>query len=152
MNLDRIVTNSACLIGLERIGRLDLLPQVYPTLLAPTAVQTEVGINPSWLQIQTVTNSALVTTLRTQIGAGESEAIALALELNQLPVLLDDKKARRIAQQLGLTVIGTVGTLLRAKQQGAIAEIEPILTALEQANFRIARPLRQRALQLAGEL
>jgi predicted nucleic acid-binding protein len=52
-------------------------------------------------------------------------------------VVLDDKKARRIAKQLGLKVMGTVGLLLRAKKKGIVSEIKPMLDALQQADFRI---------------
>ena len=86
-----------------------------------------------------------------QIGAGESEAIALALEMGNLPALLDDKKARRIAKQLDLPVIGTLGLLLKAKKQGVIPAIKPILAALEKVDFRVSTRLRDRALELADE-
>ncbi len=146
------VTNSTCLIGLERIGRLDILPQVFFPVTIPLAVQAEVGLSAEWLTVQAVKNLAVVATLKTQIDAGEAEAIALAMELENVFIILDDRNARRIAQQLGLKVIGTVGMLLRAKQKNVIPEIKPLLTALEAADFRIAEPLVQNALRLAGEL
>jgi uncharacterized protein len=74
------------------------------------------------------------------------------MELGDVFIILDDRNARRIAQQLNLEVIGTVGMLLRAKQKGVIIEIKPLLTALEQADFRISESLVQNALLLAGEL
>ncbi|WP_228021622.1 DUF3368 domain-containing protein [Vasconcelosia minhoensis] len=89
--------------------------------------------------------------MKTQVGAGESEAIALALEIKNIPVLLDDKKARRIAKQLGLQVTGTVGMLLKAKKQGIVSAIEPILDALENVDFRVSSELRTLALELANE-
>lgn len=109
---DRAVTNSTCLIGLERIGQLDLLPQVFSTVFAPSAVAIEVSSTLTWLNVQAVKNTTVVATLKTQVHQGEAEAIALALELGDVILILDDKKARRIAQQLGLKVIGTVGMLL----------------------------------------
>jgi predicted nucleic acid-binding protein len=71
------VTNSTCLIGLERIERLDILPQVFSTITIPTAVAAEVGIEADWLIVRTVQNLAVVTTLKTQVDSGEAEAIAL---------------------------------------------------------------------------
>ena len=73
------VTNSTCLIGLERIGRLDLLPQVFSTVLAPPTVAAEVRTPSSWLRVRPVQNAAAVATLKTQMDAGEAEAIALAM-------------------------------------------------------------------------
>ena len=97
-------------------------------------------------------NLAVVATLKTQVDEGEAEAIALAMELEDVFVILDDRKARQLALQLNLKVIGTVGMLLRAKCFGIIPEIKPLLTALNQANFRISEPLIQNALRIAGEL
>ncbi|WP_250124222.1 DUF3368 domain-containing protein [Chroococcidiopsis sp. CCMEE 29] len=54
---------------------------------------------------------------------------------------MDDRKARQLAQQLSLKVIGTVGMLLRAKRFGVIPEIKPLLAALNQVNFRISEAL-----------
>ncbi|MEM1280680.1 MAG: DUF3368 domain-containing protein [Cyanobacteria bacterium P01_H01_bin.152] len=145
------VTNSTCLIGLERIQRLDILPQVFDPIAVPPVVQSEVGISASWLTVQATRNRGMVQSLQTQIDAGEAEAIALAMELRDVFVILDDLSARRIAQQLGLKVIGTVGLLVRAKQQDVISEIKPILDALTTANFRISDALIRKALQLADE-
>jgi len=78
------VTNSTCLIGLERIGRLDILPQVFTPITIPPAVQTEVGISTSWLTVQAPENLSTVQTLKTQVDDGEAEAIALALELKNV--------------------------------------------------------------------
>ncbi len=111
----------------------------------------EIGIEVSWLRVTAVNNPAVVAALRTQIDTGEAEAIALAIELGDVVVILDDKKARRVASQIGLRVIGTVGMLLRAKRLGVIASVLPLLQALDEADFRIADALRQNALRLAGE-
>lgn len=89
-------------------------------------------------------------TLQTQFGNGESEAMALAIELNEL-LVLDDKKARRIAHQIGIEIIGTVGVLLRAKTKGIISTIKPILDELNAVDFRISPALYQQALRLAQE-
>ena len=145
------VTNSTCLIGLERIGRLDLLPQVFDTVFAPPTVVAEVRSPLTWLTVQTVENSAFVAALKTQMDEGEAEAIALAVELDNVILILDDKKARRVAQQIGLKVIGTVGMLLRAKNQGVITEIKLLLTELVQVEFRITYAIIQEALRLSGE-
>ena len=145
------VTNSTCLIGLERIGRLDLLPQVFSTVFAPPTVAAEVRTPASWHSVQAVQNSAVVASLKTQMDSGEAEAYALAMELGDVLLILDDKKARRVAGQIGLKVIGTVGMLLRAKRAGVIAEVKPLLRELLQANFRISDGIIQEALRLSGE-
>ncbi|ASC71208.1 hypothetical protein XM38_021600 [Halomicronema hongdechloris C2206] len=149
--MNAAVTNSTCLIGLERIQQLDMLPQVFTPITISPAVQSEVGISAPWLTIQAPQNRGIVRSLQTQIDEGEAATIALAMELGDVFVILDDLSARRIAQQLQLKVIGTVGMLLRAKQQGIISEVKPILDALTTANFRISEAIVRRAIQLADE-
>ena len=145
------VTNSTCLIGLERIGMLDLLPRVFSTVYAPPMVIKEIGTPVNWLTVKPVQNVSVVATLKTQMDAGEAEAIALAMELGDVLLILDDKKARRVAQQIDLKVIGTVGMLLRGKRQGVIPEIKPLISALLQADFRISEGIVLEALRLSGE-
>ena len=79
--------------------------------------------------VRPVQNLALVATLKTQVDEGQAKAIALAMELGDVFVILDDRKARQLSLQLNLKVIGTVGMLLRAKGFGIIPEIKPLLTA-----------------------
>jgi len=144
---EAVIVDSACLIGLERIGKLEILPQVFSPILIPPAVAEEVNLDMSWLTVETPHNHALITTLKTQLDPGESEDIALAVELPETFILLDDLSARELALQLNLKVIGTVGLLLRAKRQGVVPEIKPLLQALENANFRISQALIQKAIQ-----
>lgn len=148
---ENAVSNSSCLIALEKIGHFDLLSKSFDTINIPSAVHSELGQNIDWLIVKSVQNRALVNSLNTQIDDGESEAIALAMELRDVFIVLDDKKARRIAKQLGLKVIGTVGLLLRAKKRGIVTEIRPILDALQEVDFRIGETLYQEALRLAKE-
>jgi predicted nucleic acid-binding protein len=73
-----IVTDSACLIGLERIGRLDILPALFDPIIIPPEVQREFGGQLDWLQVRVPNNQALVNALKLVVGDGEAEAIALA--------------------------------------------------------------------------
>ena len=75
-----VVTDSTCLIGLERIGRLDILPALFDPLLMPPEVAREFGSTLSWLQTEPLTSNLLVAVLRLLVDAGEAEAIALASE------------------------------------------------------------------------
>ncbi len=148
---DHVVIDSTCLIALERIDQLALIPQIFPTIIAPPGVQSEFGDPINWLTVQPVKNSVVVAALKTQLDDGEAQAIALALELGNALLILDDKKARRVAQQLGLKVIGTIGVLIDAKRKGVIPAIAPLLTALEKVNFRLTPALHYEALRLCDE-
>ena len=145
------VTDSSPLIGLERIGRLDLMPAVLGEVAAPSAVVREFGRRPEWLEEREVQSTALVRALRSRLDEGEAEAIALATETGARAVLLDERRARRVAEEVGVPVLGLVGLLLRAKRDGLTGEIRPLLDALDAASFRVSAALRAEALRRAGE-
>jgi predicted nucleic acid-binding protein len=111
-----IVTDSACLIGLERIGRLDILPALFDPILIPPEVQREFGNPLDWLQVTIPNNEALINALKLVVDDGEAEAIALAYESHNLLLILDDRQARSVAQRLTVPIIGTIGVLLVAKK------------------------------------
>ena len=147
---ETVVSDSTCLIGLERIGELNILPALFDPIMIPPEVEREFGSKFSWLQTENVTSNVLATALRLVVDSGEAEAIALASGKNCL-LISDDKQARAAAKRLGITVIGTVGVLVRAKQNGVVSAIKPILDDLEQNNFFISRALREEALKLVDE-
>ena len=89
--------------------------------------------------------------LTLDLGAGELEAIALALENPSHVVLLDDAWARRIAQAAGLTGWGTLKILLEAKSQGLTKNIKHTIDSLEDVGMWISNDIRNRVLALAGE-
>lgn len=144
------VVDSACLIGLERIGRLDLLSALLDPVFAPPAVKHEFGALPAWMTVERPADAGMVAALRLLVDPGESEAIVRAYEKG-LRIILDDRKAREVAQRLGVPVTGTVGLLLKARQEGLISAVRPLLDALDANQFRIGKALRAEALRLAGE-
>lgn len=145
------VCNSSCLIGLERIRQTEILEHCFDAIYIPPAVRDEIGYSKDWLHVHPVQNKAIVSVLETQIGLGESEAIALAMELDNAYIVLDDKKARGLARKFTPRVIGTVGILLRAKKKGIVERIKPILDNLNAVDFRIGDALYRKALYLARE-
>jgi len=147
---EAVVSDSTCLIGLELIGELKILPQLFEPIMIPPEVEREFGSKFSWLQTENLTSSALVAALYLTVDAGEAEAIALASEKSCL-LISDDKQARSAAKRLDVAVIGTVGVLVRAKQSGVILALKPILDDLELNNFFISRALREEALKLVSE-
>jgi len=86
-----------------------------------------------------------------QIDKGESSAIALALETSDSTVILDDYKARKIAEQLGLTYTGTIGVIIKAKLTGKIPSIKPLLQKIKQTDFRLSAEIELLALKEANE-
>jgi len=102
--------------------------------------------------IKDVQSKVVVSLLQEKLHRGESEAIALAIELNADLVIIDDKVARNIASSLGLKVIGTVGLILLGKKRGHYREIGPVIEDLIKRGFRLSKDVAEQILKEAGEL
>lgn len=113
---------------------------------------TEYGeILPEWVEIKKPKNSNYNLLFDTRLGKGEASAIALAMELEDCLLIMDDLKARKTAQHLGLTVVGTLGLIVDAKLIGIIPTIKPILNKIRSTNFRISKQLEKILLEYANE-
>ncbi|KKD35005.1 MAG: DUF3368 domain-containing protein [Limnoraphis robusta] len=159
----RIVSDTSPITSLAAIDQLELLHQLYDTVIIPQAVyeeMTEAGDVPggievqtlSWIQKQQVQNREQAIALRTQLNRGESEAIVLAMEIKADLLILDEKPGRIIALQYGLKIIGVLGVLLEAKQKNLIRTVKPLIDELiDRANFRVNAQLYTNILGIAGE-
>ncbi|MEG4228507.1 hypothetical protein QUA35_20045 [Microcoleus sp. N9_B2] len=119
-----IVSDTTPISELAKVDRLDLLPQLFGKVVIPKGVfdELQVGQHPaakivqnlSWLEVVTVNNLQVVEDLQGSfnLDLGESEAIALAEEMNAAQLLIDEKAARRVAAARKLPLIGTMGVLL----------------------------------------
>jgi predicted nucleic acid-binding protein len=85
------------------------------------------------------------------LGKGETEAIALYWEKSADYLLVDEDKGRRFAKNNGITVIGSLGILLLAKEKRLITSVRPFIQILRASNIRIAEFLYQSILRLAKE-
>jgi len=159
-----VVSNASPLINLARIGRLELLRELYAEICVPEAVWQEVVVDgaglpgaelvarATWIKRHKAKNSMLVRALRQDLDAGEAEAIVLAGELEAELLLMDESLGRETARHLGLQFIGIIGILIEAKHTGRIEAIKPLLDALrETAGFRIRQALYVRVLQDTDE-
>ena len=147
-----VIADASPLIGLDRAGHLDLLPAVFPDLVAPPAVVAEFGRRPEWLDERNVENVSQVALLRAlRFGVGESEALALAMENQGVTVLLDEKRARRFAAERGVVVVGTAGVVLRARERGLVPAARSVLDDLRATGFRLSDGLYHAVLKRAGE-
>jgi uncharacterized protein len=151
MPSDLTVSNSSCLISLEAIGHLSLLESLYGQILIPDSAREWGMTPPNWISPQRIQNLPLAQSLLQDLGAGEAEALTLAVDVKAVRLILDDKKARRLASSFGVPLIGTAGIVLQAKQRGFISEIRSVLESLQQVGFHISDGLFQQALNLASE-
>jgi predicted nucleic acid-binding protein len=157
-----IISDSSPLISLAVIRKLNILKSLYKEINVPTAVYEEVvKVDKPFSRelklflndkIKGVKNKMAVEILLSNIGAGEAEAIVLALEQQQDIILIDDLKARKFAKISGLKVIGTMGILLAAKKEGMLKEIRPLLSKLLSNNIRISSKIIEITLQAAREI
>jgi predicted nucleic acid-binding protein len=153
MTLPPVVSNSSAIIALDQVGQLQLLSGLFTELVVPPAVVREVApiLLPDWIVEQPLTQPVGPQVLRAGLGDGESEAISLAVELRARWIVLDDRAARRLAQALGLPVIGTLGLLLAAKRRGLLTAVRPSVDALVRHGFHVAPELCACVLSDAGE-
>ena len=147
-----IISDTSCFIILSNIGELDLLQKVYGHIITTQEIANEFGeILPDWVFIHSVNDKYRQQLLEMQIDKGESSAIALALEIPDCTIILDDFKARKIAAQLGLNYTGTIGIIIKAKLNGVIPSIKPLLLKIRETDFRLTSELELFALREAGE-
>ena len=154
-----VVSDASPLVSLARVGELNLLQQLYGTLLVPEAVWHEIVVAGAgqpgadevdaadWIRSQRIANEPLALALQQTLDGGEAEAIVLALETGANLLLMDERLGRAAAQHLGLSCTGLVGVALEAKGGGFIQAVRPFLDALrDQAGFRLSEALYQRVL------
>jgi predicted nucleic acid-binding protein len=147
-----VLSDTSCLIALDNIGELDLLRKSYQSIIITQEVADEFGEPlPDWITVQRIVDSQKQQLLEFQIDIGEASSIALALELSADLIIIDDNKARQIARKLGLTITGTLGVIIKAKDSGKVPSIKPILDKLQRTNFRLSDALVNAALEQSGE-
>lgn len=161
-----IISDTSPLTSLTAINQLDLLQKLYQKIIIPQAVYRELTAvkNPvpgtkevqtlDWIEVKQVVNLSLVNFLRQQqlLDAGESEAIALAIELKADFLLIDERKGRQEAINQGINITGLLGVLIEAKIKQLIPSVKPLLDDLIIiANFRVSEQLYQQILQITQE-
>jgi predicted nucleic acid-binding protein len=149
------IANSSPFIVFERIGHIELLHSLTNRLHIPSAVRQEVfGARelPDWVEEHSLTQPLASRITSTRLGAGESEAIAIALEMQANELILDDLAARRLAQSLEIPIIGSLGLLLRAKYRKLIPAVRPLMQAMQGDDFHISGDLFRGILKAADEI
>jgi hypothetical protein len=161
-----VISDTSAITNLAAIQHLHLLPQLYSQVTLPEAVYRELtDIDPpvpgtleaqsaDWLKVRPVTNFTVVVQLRNEgrLDPGESEAIALALELNADLLLIDERRGRAEADRLGLRIIGLLGILVEAKRRHLIATVKPLIdTMIATSEFRVSPALYNQILEMVDE-
>lgn len=142
-----IVSDSTTLIILFDLKRLELLENLFDEVYISPIILEEISIKipiilPSFMSVKKLEDKRLFDTLKLLLDLGESEAIALAKEQN-LSLIIDEKKGRRIAKDMELKVIGLLGVVyLNVKKKYlTIDEAESFLTEAINHGYRISKKL-----------
>jgi len=142
-----IVSDSTTLIILSNLSRLDLLENLFKTVIVPSAVYEEVMAKntitlPNFIKVEKVIGSETLESLLALLDKGESEAIILAKEKN-LPLIIDEKKGRKIALNLNLKIIGLLGVLYLNIKKKFITKQEAklFLDDAKRNGYRISQKL-----------
>ncbi|MEK6782872.1 MAG: DUF3368 domain-containing protein [Bacteroidota bacterium] len=147
-----VIADTSCFILLDKINELDLLQKVFGSITTTNEIATEINKPlPQWVSIQSATNHRYSELLVIEVDKGEASAIGLALEIDNSLLILDDQKARKLAERLNLNYTGTLGILLKAKELGILSAIGPLFQKIQQTNFRFSEKVLKDILQVADE-
>ncbi|MBW4463186.1 MAG: DUF3368 domain-containing protein [Nodosilinea sp. WJT8-NPBG4] len=160
-----IVSDASSLGSLALIDYLWLLEALYGTVVISEVVARELAtaknariqavLSVSWVKVQVPTEGAIATIQQQgqQFDLGETQTLALALQLNADELLINERRGRQVAQALGLSAIGIVGIVIVAKQRALIPSVRRVMDALvELAGFRISHQLYQKILKFVDEI
>ena len=148
-----VISDASCLILLEKIHELDLLQKVYGQIITTNEVAQEFGEElPDWIQIEKPVDTKYQQILETQVDIGEASAICLAKEKEDVLIIIDDLKARKLAKKLELRITGTLGVVHKAKELNIIEKIRPIVDKLLLTNFRVSEKIVNELLRKNDEL
>jgi predicted nucleic acid-binding protein len=157
-----VISNTSPLLYLHQVGQLDLLLRLYDQVQIPPAVREELragaeqGVSVpdlgalEWLQVRPLRDTTLLPVV-IDLGAGEAEAIALALANPGSLLILDDSLGRRIARLNSVTYTGTLGLLVKAKKEGLLSRVSPVIEALTTTTMYLTPALIQKVLKEADE-
>ena len=157
-----VVSNTTPILSLLKIGKLDLLRELYGKVKIPQAVYREIEMGKDrdyyidvgkldWIEIMPI-QSASARLYLFDLDDGEAETIILAQEQAVDVALMDEKLGRRYAALINVPVTGTIGVILKAKERGLITAVGPLLQELRNKSSWINDSLYEKALAIAGEL
>ena len=147
-----VISDTSCLIVLAKLEMLSLLKSLYQRIIVTDEIVHEFGETlPNWIEIHEVKNKEYQKVLEQYLDRGEASAIALASQFDNILLILDDLKGRKEAFRLGYKITGTLGILVRAKNESKIELVKPYLIKLQEVGFRISEKMIQEILKKVGE-
>jgi predicted nucleic acid-binding protein len=159
--MPKIVSNTTPIISLLKLNRLDLLQKLYTRIYIPFAVYEEIEAGKrkgyykdlskiDWISISKIQDKQAIKFFL-DLDAGEAEAIVLATEIYADLIILDEKLGRFHAKHADLKITGTIGVLVKAKSEGLIKELKPLLDELTDKDVWISGKLKSEILKRVNE-
>lgn len=155
-----IICDSSALIALASCQSLSLLEKLFDKVYITKWVYDEICQigKPFYSELKSYFSDKIYEfylnekdDILSKLDIGEASAILLYQTLKADYLLIDEKKGRAICQQLNVNIVGSLGILLLAKQQGLIDELKPLIVQLENSPVFFDKKLLQKVLELAGE-
>lgn len=159
--MPKIVSNTTSIISLLKLNRLELLQELYKLIYIPVAVYEEIEAGKTkgyykdlsrmdWIKITEIKDKQAVKYFL-DLDAGEALAIVLATEIAADLIILDEKLGRFHAKHADLKVTGTIGILIKAKSEGLVEKLKPLLDELTDKEVWISEKLKSDILKKVGE-
>jgi predicted nucleic acid-binding protein len=127
---------------------LFILKELYDSIIITKEVSEEFGkAVPEWIEVRKVKDKKYLKLMENFVDLGEASTIALALEIEDNVVILDDLKARKLAKKLNMKMTGTLGVIINAKKRNIISSTKEVLDKLKNTGFRISKELENELLK-----
>ena len=159
-----VISDSSPIRALHHLGLLSLCSSLYGVVIVPEAVRQELRqptltcpsiqiSDYSGFEVRTPRLDPAIAGVPVDLDPGETQAIALAIELRADLILMDERRATDTARNMGLTTIGVLGVLLEAKRRALVDRVLPLVDRLvTELRFFVSSSLRERIARLAGEV
>lgn len=145
------VSDTSCLILFHKIGELDLLKKLFGKIHITNSVFNEFNQKiPEWIEVMELTTD-VQKGLSSYLDKGEATAISLAAEHENSILIIDEIKGRKVAKEMGISVTGSLGVLVAAKNNGHIQTVKPLIEKIQRTNFRISKELIDQVLVHVNE-
>lgn len=157
----KIISNTTPILSLLKIDKLNLLKELYGIVIVPFAVYQEIEegkekpyyqdlTSLDWIEIRNIKNPNSREYL-IDLDDGEAEVLVLAKEINADLVILDEIMGRRYAKRFEINLTGTIGILLKAKENELITSIKNLMSELVEKGTWLNPKLISKAIKMANE-
>ena len=143
-----IISDASCLISLSNIEMLNILQKMYQEIFITREVEQEFGeILPEWIAVVEVKDKQRQLEIEAFLDKGEASSIALAIEMEDSLLIIDELKGRKVASSFHLNIIGTIGVLMLAEKKGLIKDILGTILKLVNKGFRLSDKILDRLIE-----